>query len=101
MQIGIDKFMAKIQILRDKGLPNPMVINEKLMIQLDYVDRLEKLSREYTSTSGVKSLPTGKVLYDTLENLFFLEHELKHLFVTKPIFPNTLRHMRHIEGCSR
>jgi len=28
-------------------------------------------------------LPTGKVLYDTLENLFFLKHEVKHLFVTK------------------
>ena len=33
-----------------------------------------------------QSLPTGKVLYDTLENLFFLEHEVKNLFVTKPNF---------------
>jgi len=31
-------------------------------------------------------LPIGKVLYDTLENLFFLEHEVKHLFVTKTNF---------------
>ena len=63
-----------------------MVINDKRMIQSDYVDRLEKLSIEQTSTLGIKALPIGKVLYDTLENLFFLEHEVKHLFVTKPIF---------------
>lgn len=86
LQVGIDRFMAKLQNLRDKGLPNPMVINDKLMTQLDYVDRLEKLSKEQASTSGVKALPTEKVLYDTLENIFFVEHEVKHLFVTKPNF---------------
>jgi len=46
MQVGIDRFMAKSQIFRDKGLPSPIVINEKLMTQLDYVDRLKKFSKE-------------------------------------------------------
>jgi len=63
-----------------------MVNHDKLMTQLDYTDRLRKLAKEQASTSGIKALPTGKVLYDTLENLFFLEHEVKHLFVTKPNF---------------
>jgi len=31
MQVAIDRFMAKFQILREKGLSNPMVINDKLM----------------------------------------------------------------------
>jgi len=44
------------------------------------------LFKEKASTSRVKALPIGKVLYDTLENLFFLEHEVKHLFVIKPNF---------------
>lgn len=78
--------MAKLQILRDKGLLNPMVINDKLMTQSNYVDRLEKLSKEQEITSGVKALPTRNVLYDALENQYFLEHEVKHLFVTKPKF---------------
>jgi len=78
--------MAKFQILRDKSLPSPMVINDKLMTQLDYSDRLRRLAKEQASSSGTKSFPTCKVLYDTLENLFFLEHELKHLFLTKPNF---------------
>ena len=72
IQIAIDRFMAKFQILRDKGLPSPMVINDKLMTQLNYSDRLKILVKEQVSSSGIKSgLPTGKVLYDTLENLFF------------------------------
>ena len=78
--------MARFQILRDKGLPSPMVIHDKLMTQLDYTDRLRKLAKEQASTSGIKALLTGKLLYDTFENLFFLEHEIKHLFLTKPNF---------------
>lgn len=31
-------------------------------------------------------MQTGNVLYDTFENLFFLEHEVKHLFLTRPNF---------------
>ena len=33
MQVAIDSFMAKFQILREKGLPHPLFINEKLMPQ--------------------------------------------------------------------
>jgi len=44
------------------------------------------LAKEQASSSSIKALPTGKVLYDTFENLFFLEHEVKHLFLTKPNF---------------
>jgi len=86
MHVAIDRFMAKFQILWDKGLASPMVIHEKLMTQLDYTDRLRKLAKEQAITLGIKALPTEKVLHDTLENLFFLEHEVKHLFVTKPHF---------------
>jgi len=31
MQLVIDRFMAKFELLKEKGLPNPLVINEKLM----------------------------------------------------------------------
>jgi len=87
MQVAIDRFMTKFQILRDKGHPSPMVINDKIMTQLDYSDRLRKLAKEQANSSAIKALPTGKVLYDTFENLFFIEHEVKHLFLTKPKFP--------------
>jgi len=31
MQLAIDIFMVKFEVLRQKGLPNPLVINDKLM----------------------------------------------------------------------
>ena len=71
MQVAIDRFMAKFQILREKGLPSPLVINDKLMTQLDYDNRLKQLAKEQASASAIKALPTGKVLYNTFENLFF------------------------------
>lgn len=86
MQAHIYKLMKKFGILREEGLPRPMVIHEKLMSQEDYVDRLNESSNYQASTSGVKALGIGNVLYDNLENPFFLENEVKHLFINKPIF---------------
>lgn len=71
MQVAIDRFMAKFHILREKGLSSPLVINDKLMKQLDYDNRLNQLAKEQASTSAIKALPIGKVLYNTFENLFF------------------------------
>ena len=31
MQLAVDRFMAKFELLKEKGLPNPLVINDKLM----------------------------------------------------------------------
>lgn len=56
------------------------------MTQEDYIEKLSKQSRSQASPSGVKELPTGKVLYDGLENLFYIEHEVKHFFTSKPNF---------------
>jgi len=56
------------------------------MTQEQYIDRFHKQSKSQASSSAVKALPTGKVLYDGLENLFCIEHEIKHLFTSKPNF---------------
>ena len=34
----------------------------------------------------MKGIPTGKVLHHTFENLFYLQHEVNHLFINKPTF---------------
>ena len=86
IQADIDSFMLKYGILREKCLPSPLVIHDKLMTQEDYIERLNKQARSRASSSGVKALPIGKVLYDGLENLFYIEHEVKHLFTSKPNF---------------
>jgi len=77
---GGHKWFYEYGILRDKGLPSPMIINDKLMTHEDYIEKLYKQARSQAKSSTMKPLPTGKVLYDGLENLFYIEHEVKHLF---------------------
>ena len=67
-----------------------LVTHDKLMIHQSYVEKLNKYADNQaspsTSSSAAKALPTGKILYDSLENLFYLEHEVKHLFPIQPTF---------------
>lgn len=86
IQADIDRFMTKFGILREKGLPSPMVIHDKLMTQDDYVERLNKLATNQASTSWVKALPTGNYYMIVWKICFFIEHEVKHLFVNRPNF---------------
>ena len=86
MQLAIDKFMVKFEILGQKGLPNPLVINYKLMTQEDYNKNIREVAKDQVNTSSMKGIPTGKVLYQTFENLFYLQHGVKHLFVNEPTF---------------
>ena len=39
-----------------------------------------------SSSSSQTTLPTGKNLYERLENLFYMEHEVQHFFVSQPNF---------------
>jgi len=78
--------MVKFEILRQNGLPNPLVINDKLMTQEDYNKKIREVPRDQMNTSSMKGIPTRKVLYQTFENLFYLQHEVKLLFVNKPTF---------------
>ena len=56
----------------------------------NYVEKLNKhvdnQASSSTSSSVTKALPTRKILHDNLENLFYLEHEVKHLFRIQPTF---------------
>lgn len=38
------------------------------------------------STPAEKTLPSGQTLYNNLENLFYIEHEVQHLFTVQPNF---------------
>lgn len=90
MQVEINYFMGKFTTLQNKGLPSTLVINDKLMKHIDYVHKLNKYvgnqASSSTSATGIKALPTVRVLYDILENLFYVEHEIKHLFPIQPTF---------------
>ena len=82
--------MKRFDILHSRGFPSPLVTHDKLMSHQNYVEKLNKYANNQaspsTSSSAAKALPTGKILYDNLENLFYLEHEVKHLFLIQPTF---------------
>lgn len=86
MELVIGRFMVKFDALRQKGLPNPLVINNILMPDEDYNRKIKEVAREQANSSSMKGMPTGKVMYQNFENLFYLQHEVKHLFVNKPTF---------------
>ena len=72
MQLAIYRFMVKFYVLRQKVLPNPLVINDKLMPQEDYNRRIKEVAMDQENNSSMKGIPTRKVLYQTFENLFYL-----------------------------
>lgn len=63
MELAIGRFMVKFDTLRQKGLPNPLVINERLMPHEDYNRKIREVARDQANNSSIKGMPTGKVLY--------------------------------------
>ena len=56
------------------------------MRQEDYDKKIREVAKENSNNSSLKGIPTGKILYHTFENLFYLQHEVNHLFINKPTF---------------
>lgn len=90
MQVEINSFMERFTVLQNKGLPSLLGNNDRLMKHADYVHKLNTYVVDQvnssTSAAGVKALPTGQSLYDNLESLFYIEHEVKHPFQLQPNF---------------
>jgi len=90
MQVEIDSFIERFAVLHERGLPSLVGNNEHLLRQDEYQLRLNKHVSDQlnvsSSTSVEKALPSGQTLYNNLENLFYIEHEVKHLFIVQPNF---------------
>ena len=63
MDLAITRFMVKFNILRQKGLPNPLVIIDRLMKHEVYDKKIKEVAKEQASNSSMKGMLTGKVLY--------------------------------------
>jgi len=51
-----------------------------------YDNKIREVAKEQENSSSMKGIPIGKVLYQTFDNLFYLQHEVKYLFISKPTF---------------
>jgi len=84
MQAEINAFKLKFATLQSKGLPSLITSSGKLLTHDQYVNRVNtNVSNQITaSSSSTEEIgpPFGQSLYDKLENLFYIEHEINHLF---------------------
>lgn len=76
--------------MHERGLPSLLGNNQRLLRQAEYTHRLNKHVVDQvnasSSTSAEKALPSSQSLYNNLENIFYIEHEVKHLFTVQPNF---------------
>jgi len=62
MKLAVNRFFDKFEVLRQKGLLNALVINDKLMKHEDYDKKMKDVARETSNSSSMKGVPVGKVL---------------------------------------
>ena len=86
MELTVNRFFNRIELLTQKGLASLFVINEKLMAREDYVNRLLGIAKDVANFSNIKGIITGKALLEAINNPIYIEHELKDVFTVKPTF---------------
>ena len=56
------------------------------MPQKDYDNKIRSYAKEQVRKPLPQGSPTGKVILEYFENLFFLQNEIKNIFIVKPNF---------------
>lgn len=88
MQAEVNEFITKITALHDRGLPSLVTSAGKLLSHENYDKRVNNYASSQitasSSTTAEDGPISGQSLYDKLENLFFTENEIKHLFEVPP-----------------
>ena len=88
MQTEVNEFIAKITALHNRGLPSLVTSARRLLSHEHYAKRVKNYATNQitasSSTSEETGPPSGQSLYDKLENLFYIKHEIRHLFEVPP-----------------
>lgn len=88
IQVEINAFATKITALHGRRLPSLVTSAGRLLSHEKYAKRVNnyaanQLTATTSSPEAVGPL-SGQEIYDKLEKLFFIEHEIKHLFEVPP-----------------
>ena len=86
MDIGVQIFFSKIEVIHKKGLTGLLVLNEKLITLSDYKQKISAVANDSSKFVGIHGSIIGKYFLETLELDLSIQHEIKHIFITKPIF---------------
>jgi hypothetical protein len=86
MDIGVKIIFSKIEVLHKKGLPGLLVLNEKLITLSDYKQNITTVEKDSSKFTGIQGGITGKDFLETLQLDLSIQHEIKHILITKPTF---------------
>ena len=90
MQADINKFQNRFLALQNRGLPSLLEPSGKLLSHDKYAKRVNTFAQnqisEAASSSAETGPITGQILFNRVENLFFIMNEITHLFDEPPHF---------------
>jgi len=90
MHTEINDFRMRFAALKSTGLPNLVNSSGKLLSHEQYANRVNNFTSNQITTSSSTTEqagpPSRQNLYDKLENLFYIQHEINHLFDVQPNF---------------
>ena len=86
MDARVQIFFSKIEALQKKGLPDLMVLNDKLMTLPDYKQKLSTVAKDSSKFLGIQGIIIGKAFLETLQPDINIQHEIWYIFIIKPTF---------------
>lgn len=86
LNIAIQRFHLKFNILNQKGLPGLVFLNDKLIKLEYYCKKLYTIAVDRAKFGGIKGQIIGKAFMKALEFNLTITHEIRHLFLNKPTF---------------
>ena len=88
MQAEVNEFSTKITALHNIGLSSLVTSEGRLLSHEHYAKRVKNYATNHITASSTTFEetwpPSGQSLYDKLVNLFYIEHEIRHLFEVPP-----------------
>jgi hypothetical protein len=74
------------EVLHKKGLPGLLVLNYKMITLSDYKQKINAVGKDSPKFAGIQGSITGKSFLETLQLDLSIQHEIKHVFITKTTF---------------
>lgn len=88
IQRDVDNFDTKLAALQTRGFPSLLTSVGKFLTRDQYATRINNYATNQFTTASSSTTearpPSGQTLYDRLESLFYMEHEVNHLFEMLP-----------------
>jgi hypothetical protein len=83
MDIGVHIFFSKFEVLHKKCLPHLLVLNDKLITLSDYKSKMSAVAKDSSKFVGIQGSITSKYFPETVQLDLNIQHEIKHIFITK------------------